>query len=178
MTSEKQSIKFGKANVLKLTGIALSLLVSLVFLLSSVKASAQDCQAVELSWITPTTRADGSALPVGEIKAYQLSYRRADTDVWAFVEIAPERNGEVIDDMPCVAGDYEFAIATVDTGDRVGEATRTSVSYSALPVVTTPNYASPPTFNPPVVYPQITQDTICDQLSTEIVQRTTCIQNQ
>lgn len=106
--------------------------VNLIFVvlvgLTSVIATAQSLEPcrdeVRLTWDAPTTRTDGSPLPLTDIQGYELVVTTAAAS--NSISINAATTTEFTHENPildCGAGDIDYQIATVDTGGRVSELT-------------------------------------------------------
>ena len=148
MSLEKNWIKSEKLNMMKLGTLTLSLFGSLIFLLMSANASAQECVAknVAVSWSAPTTRTDGSALPASEIKNYVLVYYDvAKPDIQVVNTIQPDKTDYIATGLPCTKINYAFTIAAVDTSDAVSAfSVPLTISHDGEPAEIPYIFANPP----------------------------------
>jgi hypothetical protein len=81
---------------------------------------------VLLDWVVPTTREDGSVLPMSEIASYEIYYYLNDgTTNGTSVSVAATNNADALVTSfqlnNLTEGDYFFSIATVDTQGNVSE---------------------------------------------------------
>ena len=81
---------------------------------------------VLLDWVVPTTREDGSVLPMSEIAGYEIYYYLDDgTTNGTSVSVAATNNADALITSfqlnNLTEGDYFFSIATVDTQGNVSE---------------------------------------------------------
>ena len=82
-------------------------------------AAAQNIQtprSVNLVWTPPSTRADGSYLPIGELAGYKVYMGTTSKDLAPIADIINENNitKYTVEDLP--TGSYYFAISAYDTG--------------------------------------------------------------
>ena len=70
-----------------------------------------------VSWAAPTSREDGTLLPVGEITSYRVYYGFATGDYQSQVDIPSDGslNGTVIVDELTAGVTYYFVVTTFDT---------------------------------------------------------------
>jgi fibronectin type 3 domain-containing protein len=70
---------------------------------------------VKLTWTAPSTRANGKALPMGEISGYRLYYIREGSNASDDVTVSvPGGNTTTYNVTLGTAGSYTFAITAVD----------------------------------------------------------------
>jgi hypothetical protein len=70
-----------------------------------------------LSWEIPTTRTDGTVLPVNEINGYRVYMGTSDNDLAMIVDLNDGyQTSYTVTDLP--AGTYHFAVTTYDTDDN------------------------------------------------------------
>lgn len=102
--------------------------VLLAMLLVALNVSAQPLQScqdvIQLNWTPTTVRADGSSLQASEIGGYEIVVWSTDN---ALPQTSISLDGPVdmfTHDNPypdCGAGELNYSIATIDTGNRVSE---------------------------------------------------------
>jgi hypothetical protein len=81
---------------------------------------------VLLDWVVPTTREDGSVLPISEIASYEIYYYLDDgTTNGTSVSVAATNDADALVTSfqlnNLAEGDYFFSIATIDTQGNVSE---------------------------------------------------------
>jgi hypothetical protein len=77
---------------------------------------------VRLNWTIPETRANGDPLPLAELKGYEIIYRRVGGSESDWVSILIAGGDITTATVSALAdGEYEFAIAAIDTDDLYGE---------------------------------------------------------
>jgi hypothetical protein len=149
-------------------------LIAIILSLLPVLSFAQDvCKDISvLDWTPPVTRSDNTALPSNEIQGYQLYVSAVDGvlatgSVIAVVSL-PSTITEFEHENPlpnCSSGDVDYAIATVDINNLVGEATdsiRVTMTGGFAPVEPLPS--KPTLFSASVKQ----QDTEAEQCTVEI----------
>ncbi len=69
---------------------------------------------VRLSWIPPSTRADGTYLPVSQLASYRIYKGTSIGDMAPLVDLEGRSNTEyTVNNLP--AGSYYFAVSAFDT---------------------------------------------------------------
>jgi hypothetical protein len=69
--------------------------------------------SVNLSWTPPSTRTDGSYLPLTELSGYRVYMGRSSTDLTPLVDLDDDSSTQhTVGDLP--AGDYYFSISVFD----------------------------------------------------------------
>lgn len=103
------------------------MLVSVLLAISGAATAQQQLPCrdeIQLNWNAPTTRTDGSALPLTDIQGYELVVTTATESNSVTINAATTTEFTHENPVPdCGAGDIDYQIATVDTDGRVSELT-------------------------------------------------------
>ena len=75
---------------------------------------------ISLSWQTPLSREDGSALPITAIAGYEISYENSRQQTTVITLNNAESNSYKINDLP--PDDYQFAVFAFDTNNAISDA--------------------------------------------------------
>ena len=113
---------FGKSNMKKLALILLILIAGL-FLTAcggggggssgDSRTTSGTTNRVTLSWAAPTTRSDGSFLPVTELQGYRVYYGTSAGSLSMLVDLNDDITEFTVDMLP--TGNYYFAVTAYDS---------------------------------------------------------------
>lgn len=89
--------------------------------------------SIEISWDLPTTREDGSALPLTSIKQTIVEVKAPGSTVYTALAVVPGNTVKTLDNN-VVPGAYSFRLTVEDTGGRKSTQVLVAVTVPAATI--------------------------------------------
>ena len=166
--------KLNRASITVGGVVTLLLLTSLTTSMTTNAQSVEICRTVMLTWVTPTTRSDDSALLMEDIAGYTIAYQTASEINEINIDSGDVTSYEF---QPlCEAADYRFSIATIDSnGIKSSYSDEVVLNYSAEPAVLPYAYiTSPSDIAATETASEIFKPENCAEVSVVITQQVNC----